>query len=191
MSQSFMASVNSGCHPLPLWKRQIAVSNRWRSAQASNWPRGAKARAVTTSALAGGASSIRPMTIRGIFARSMRRAASPRNAAFRASTSMRVRSRRGHMAASTNPGKPPPLPRSASVFACVGINGNSCAESRTCRVHTSSIVVRPIRFMAFCQRTRVATRISRLAIVSRETSTSSSRIPRANEPEPLIGDTCR
>ena len=53
----------------------------------------------------GGASSMRPMTTRGGFFNPMRRPASPRNAALRASASIRVISRSGRSAARTKPGK--------------------------------------------------------------------------------------
>ena len=180
MSQSFMASVTSACQPLPLWKRQIAGAVRCRSAQASNRPSGASARAVITSAGAGATASMRPITIFGCFSNVMRRAASPRKAAFRASDSISVTSRSGRRAATTNPGKPAPLPRSVSVFAPSGINPWSWAESRTWRRHTSSIVVLPTRLMAFCQRSKVLTSASSRLPVSRETSTPSWCISRRN-----------
>lgn len=173
MSQSFMASVNSTCQPLPLWKRQIAVSERCRSAQKSNWPRGASARAVTTSAKTGGASSMREITTRGGFCRPILRAVSTRKAAFRASDSIMTRSVSGRRAAKTNPGKPPPDPKSTTIFVPGGIRGASWAESRTCRNHTSSRDDRLTRLMAFCHRNKFPTRASSWASVSRETTSPS------------------
>ena len=123
---------------------------------------------------------MRPITIFGCFSSAMRRAASPRKAAFRASDSINVTSRSGRSAATTSPGKPAPLPRSVRVFASSGINPLSWAESRTWRRHTSSIVVLPTRLMAFCQRSKVLTSASSRPPVSRETSTPSRCISRRN-----------
>ena len=171
MSQSFMAPVNSSRQPLPLWKRQIALSDRWRWAQASSWARGATARAVTRSARTGVASSIRDVNIRTVELTPILRAASARKADLRASASMRVIRRSGRSAATTRPGKPPPLPRSTRLPASRGRWVTSCAESRTWRCHTSRRPPAATRLMAFCQRTRVATSVSRRSSVSRETFT--------------------
>ncbi len=170
MSQPRWASVNSTCHSLPLWNRQIAGSARWRSAHPSNVPRCAKARAVTTSAPTGGTASIRPITIFGCFCKDIRRPASPRNAAFRASDSTSTTSSSGRSAARTSPGNPAPVPRSANLFVSAGTSGRSCAESRIWRLQISSTVAGPIRLMAFCHLRSSSTYASSFPHVSRETS---------------------
>lgn len=180
ISQSFMASVSSAFQSFPLWKRQIAVSVRCGWAHFSNCPSGANARAVTTSALAGGTASMRPTTILGCFSSPMRRPASPRKAAFLASDSISVTSRSGRMAAATRPGNPAPLPRSVRVLAPGGIRSLSWAESRTWRIQILSMVALPTRLIAFCQRTSVWTNPSSWSRVSRETSTPICRISRTN-----------
>jgi len=160
MSQALVASVNSACHPLPLWKRQIAVDDRCRSAHASSWLSGASARAVTTSAAAGGANSARATTILGCFFNPMRRAASPRKAALRASASIKVTSRLGRNAATTKPGNPAPLPRSTKLLAPDGTNGTSWAQSRICRFQASARVVGPTKLMALCHLAKSSSKAS-------------------------------
>ena len=142
---------------------------------------GAKARAVTTSAASDGNVSAR--SVKTVTDKSNCRAACDRKVALRLSDSTSVTCNLGNsgcaIMAKTSPGKPAPLPKSATLNACRGMNWKSWAESITWRRHPSRKLPGATKFMAGFHFSTNARKVSSLANVSRETSSQSGAIPRA------------
>src|SRR2546423_7484530 len=80
------------------------------------------------------------------------------------------------------PGKPAPLPRSTKLDANGGMSGANCAESQTCRRHTSARDARETRLWRALQSISSPTKTFSRTSVSRETP-----VARANASGPKSG----
>src|SRR5882757_5374067 len=151
--QYLVASVNSASTSWPLRNRAFAPPLTSGSVKRMSWCNGATARAVTQSTLPAILSTLSPISAKcTVPGEAVTRIASRRKAAF-----LVLRSTRWTIApdvpasaqASTTPGKPPPLPRSAQTFAD-GASVNSCSESEICRVHRFGSVDGATRLVFAC-----------------------------------------